>query len=179
MTNYSFQDDLRNIAMVGGANPHQTDQELHRRNHQEGAGARDYAGAGAGHGAADRHAGRAGRVRGGGLQRARELAGIFLHAAFHSFEREQGYVEGLRGTIQKDCKGRNQSGSALCAFVESAISYCSQDPPVLWMLVIFRCPCSAVLFFIPTSLPICLVSSFMLCIFSFETTPRASTFWPT
>ena len=28
MTNYSFQDDLRNIAMVGGANPHQTDQEL-------------------------------------------------------------------------------------------------------------------------------------------------------
>ena len=28
MTNYSFQDDLRNIAMVGGANPHQTDQDL-------------------------------------------------------------------------------------------------------------------------------------------------------
>ena len=28
LTNYSFQDDLRNIAMVGGANPHQTDQEL-------------------------------------------------------------------------------------------------------------------------------------------------------
>jgi hypothetical protein len=28
MTNYSFQDDLRNIAMLGGANPHQTDQEL-------------------------------------------------------------------------------------------------------------------------------------------------------
>jgi hypothetical protein len=28
MTNYSFQDDLRNIAMVGGANPHQTDQEI-------------------------------------------------------------------------------------------------------------------------------------------------------
>ncbi|HTT23940.1 MAG TPA: hypothetical protein VMG82_33755 [Candidatus Sulfotelmatobacter sp.] len=28
LTNYSFQDDLRNIAMVGGANPHQSDQEL-------------------------------------------------------------------------------------------------------------------------------------------------------
>jgi len=28
MTNYSFQDDLRNTAMVGGANPHQTDQEI-------------------------------------------------------------------------------------------------------------------------------------------------------
>jgi hypothetical protein len=28
LTNYSFQDDLRNIAMLGGANPHQTDQEL-------------------------------------------------------------------------------------------------------------------------------------------------------
>jgi hypothetical protein len=28
MTNYSFTDDLRNIAMVGGANPHESDQEL-------------------------------------------------------------------------------------------------------------------------------------------------------
>jgi hypothetical protein len=28
MSNYSFQDDLHNIAMVGGANPHETDQEL-------------------------------------------------------------------------------------------------------------------------------------------------------
>jgi len=28
LNNYSFQDDLRNIAMVGGANPHQTDQDL-------------------------------------------------------------------------------------------------------------------------------------------------------
>lgn len=28
LTNYSFQDDLRNIAMMGGANPHQTDQDL-------------------------------------------------------------------------------------------------------------------------------------------------------
>jgi len=28
LTNYSFQDDLHNIAMVGGANPHQTDQEI-------------------------------------------------------------------------------------------------------------------------------------------------------
>ena len=28
LTNYSFQDDLRNIAMVGGANPHETDQQL-------------------------------------------------------------------------------------------------------------------------------------------------------
>jgi hypothetical protein len=28
LSNYSFQDDLRNIAMVGGANPHQTDQEI-------------------------------------------------------------------------------------------------------------------------------------------------------
>ena len=28
LSNYSFQDDLRQIAMVGGANPHQTDQEL-------------------------------------------------------------------------------------------------------------------------------------------------------
>ena len=28
LTNYSFQDDLRNISMMGGANPHQTDQEI-------------------------------------------------------------------------------------------------------------------------------------------------------
>ena len=28
LANYSFQDDLRQVAMVGGANPHQTDQEL-------------------------------------------------------------------------------------------------------------------------------------------------------
>jgi len=28
LTNYSFTDDLRNIAMVGGSNPHQTDQDL-------------------------------------------------------------------------------------------------------------------------------------------------------
>jgi hypothetical protein len=28
MTNFSFQDDLKNIAMVGGANAHQTDQDL-------------------------------------------------------------------------------------------------------------------------------------------------------
>jgi hypothetical protein len=28
LTNYSFQDDLRNIALVGGANPHQTDQDI-------------------------------------------------------------------------------------------------------------------------------------------------------
>ena len=28
LTNYSFQDDLRNVAMVGGGNPHLTDQDL-------------------------------------------------------------------------------------------------------------------------------------------------------
>jgi hypothetical protein len=28
LTNYSFTDDLRNIAMVGGSNPRQTDQDL-------------------------------------------------------------------------------------------------------------------------------------------------------
>lgn len=28
LANYSFQDDLRNIAMMGGANPHEKDQEL-------------------------------------------------------------------------------------------------------------------------------------------------------
>jgi hypothetical protein len=28
LTNYSFTDDLRNIAMVGGSNPHESDQEL-------------------------------------------------------------------------------------------------------------------------------------------------------
>jgi hypothetical protein len=28
LANYSFQDDLRQIAMVGGANPHETDQQL-------------------------------------------------------------------------------------------------------------------------------------------------------
>lgn len=28
MNNYSFQDDLRNLAMLGGSNPHTTDQEL-------------------------------------------------------------------------------------------------------------------------------------------------------
>ena len=28
LTNYSFADDLKNIAMVGGSNPHETDQQL-------------------------------------------------------------------------------------------------------------------------------------------------------
>jgi hypothetical protein len=28
LSNYSFQDDLRNVAMIGGSNPHQTDQDL-------------------------------------------------------------------------------------------------------------------------------------------------------
>jgi hypothetical protein len=28
LTNYSFQDDLKNIAIAGGANPRQTDQDL-------------------------------------------------------------------------------------------------------------------------------------------------------
>jgi hypothetical protein len=28
LTNYSFQDDLRNIAMIGGSNPHETDQQI-------------------------------------------------------------------------------------------------------------------------------------------------------
>lgn len=28
MTNYSFTDDLRNVALLGGSNPHETDQEL-------------------------------------------------------------------------------------------------------------------------------------------------------
>ncbi len=28
LSNYSFQDDLKNIAMEGGANPHETDQQL-------------------------------------------------------------------------------------------------------------------------------------------------------
>lgn len=28
LNNYSFQDDLRNVAMLGGANPHETDQQL-------------------------------------------------------------------------------------------------------------------------------------------------------
>jgi len=28
MTNYSFTDDLRSVALMGGSNPHMTDQEL-------------------------------------------------------------------------------------------------------------------------------------------------------
>ncbi len=28
LSNYSFQDDLRNIAMVSGANPHQPDEDI-------------------------------------------------------------------------------------------------------------------------------------------------------
>jgi hypothetical protein len=28
MNNYSFQDDLRQIAVIGGANPHETDEDL-------------------------------------------------------------------------------------------------------------------------------------------------------
>jgi hypothetical protein len=28
LSNFSFQDDLRNVAMVGGSNPHMTDQQL-------------------------------------------------------------------------------------------------------------------------------------------------------
>jgi hypothetical protein len=28
LSNYSFEDDLKNVAMMGGSNPHTTDQEL-------------------------------------------------------------------------------------------------------------------------------------------------------
>ena len=28
LTNYSFSDDLKNVAITGGANPHETDQDL-------------------------------------------------------------------------------------------------------------------------------------------------------
>jgi hypothetical protein len=28
LSNYSFQDDIRNVAMMGGSNPHTSDQEL-------------------------------------------------------------------------------------------------------------------------------------------------------
>jgi hypothetical protein len=28
LTNYEFQDDLRTVALLGGSNPHQTDQDL-------------------------------------------------------------------------------------------------------------------------------------------------------
>jgi hypothetical protein len=28
LSNYSFQDDLKNVAMMGGSNPHTTDQQL-------------------------------------------------------------------------------------------------------------------------------------------------------
>ena len=28
LSNYSYQDDLKNIAMMAGANPHQTDQDI-------------------------------------------------------------------------------------------------------------------------------------------------------
>ena len=31
LANYSFQDDLRSVAMMGGSNPHTTDQELIER----------------------------------------------------------------------------------------------------------------------------------------------------
>ena len=28
LSNYSFEDDLKSVAMIGGSNPHTTDQEL-------------------------------------------------------------------------------------------------------------------------------------------------------
>jgi hypothetical protein len=34
LANYSFQDDLRSVAMMGGSNPHTTDQELIEQVHQ-------------------------------------------------------------------------------------------------------------------------------------------------
>jgi hypothetical protein len=68
LSNYSFQDDLRAVALTGGANPHTTDQELADSVIKKaGAGASDYAGARECHGAADWNAGIAGGICGRGL----------------------------------------------------------------------------------------------------------------
>ena len=53
LTNYSFQDDLRTVAMIGGSNMHTTDQELIAAVVRKAQRTSDYAGPGERDGTAD------------------------------------------------------------------------------------------------------------------------------
>ena len=66
LTNYSFQDDLKTVAMMGGSNAHATDQELIDAVIKK-AQEHEIAGSGERNGAEDRIAGSARGVFGGGL----------------------------------------------------------------------------------------------------------------
>ena len=96
LTNYSFQDDLRNIAMVGGANPHETDQELidsivkKAQEHQIALAPEQRVLCLS---TTTWQSGSTSGVRSGRLQRSGKSAGIFIHTSFHSFQRKPRNVE--------------------------------------------------------------------------------------
>src|SRR4029077_5019775 len=58
-------------------------------------------------------------------------------------------------------------------------TYFWQEPLTERTWVAVRCPCSVSFFLTPLSFAMSLASSFILCIFSFETTPLTSTLWLT
>ena len=88
LANYSFQDDLRQIAMVGGANPHQSDQDSTNailkkaQEHQIALAPEQITVTRIG------TPGCSGGVCGGGLLGAGHVAGILVDFAFHPFQRE-------------------------------------------------------------------------------------------
>ena len=99
--------------MVGGANPHETDQQLEESVIKKAAEHQITLTPGASDGAAYRHAGLACGLCSGGLQRACEPAGIFVHFAFHSIELEQGHV-GRRARRSKSGHFPFEAGSENC-----------------------------------------------------------------
>src|SRR5216683_4971758 len=58
-------------------------------------------------------------------------------------------------------------------------SYFEHESLTICTSVTFKCPCSALFFFMPVSWAMSLASSFMLCAVTFETTPVAVTVCPT
>ena len=92
LSNYSFQDDLHSVAMMGGSNPRTTDQQLidsvilKAKDHQITLAPESVTVQRIGTPGAP-------AVYGGGLHSSGHFAGIFFHSAFHSVEREQGLLE--------------------------------------------------------------------------------------
>ena len=86
LTNYSFQDDLRNVAMVGGGNPHLTDKDLtdaimkKAQEHQIPLAPENVT--------VQRVAGSASGVCSCRLQRSSHLARLFLQSPLHSLKRK-------------------------------------------------------------------------------------------
>ena len=88
LNNYSFQDDIRNVAMVGGGNPHLTDQDLTDAVMKKAQERQIPVGARACDRATDRHAGSAGGICSCRLQRSGQPARLFFRSSLHSFQRK-------------------------------------------------------------------------------------------